>query len=102
MVSNSNSAPQKVAANPEGIGSRAQALTVAALVPAYNAEATLQACLTALAAMSRPPNEIILFDDGSTDMSTAIGHKAGAIVLRNPGPPLGPAHGPGRLGVVRG
>src|SRR4051812_18406926 len=43
--------------------------------------------------MSRPPNEIILFDDGSTDMSTAIGHKAEAIVLRNPGQPLGPAHG---------
>src|SRR5689334_6025810 len=44
-------------------------------------------------AMSRPPDEIILFDDGSIDSSGAIGLAAGATVLRNSGPPLGPAHG---------
>ncbi|MGE3284352.1 MAG: glycosyltransferase family 2 protein [Alphaproteobacteria bacterium] len=63
------------------------------MIPAYNAAATLPACLAALAAMSRPPDEIMLFDDGSTDSSGTIGRAAGAMVLRNPGPPVGPAHG---------
>src|SRR3954454_20884186 len=92
-MSNSEAALQKLAVKPSRIGPRAKALTVAALIPAHNAAATLPACLAALMIMSRPPDEIILFDDGSTDSSGAIGRAAGATVLRNSGLPLGPAHG---------
>jgi GT2 family glycosyltransferase len=92
-VNNSEAAPRRLAAKPGRTGPGGEAFTVAALVPAYNAEATLPACLAALAAMSRPPDEIILFDDGSTDSSGAIGREAGATVLRNSDPPRGPAHG---------
>lgn len=99
-MSDSKVAPQnqKRAAKPGSIkpkrtGPQVATLTVAALVPAHNAAATLPACLAALASMSRPPDEIIVFDDGSTDSSGTIGREAGATVVRNSGPPLGPAHG---------
>lgn len=62
-------------------------------MPAYNAEATLEEALGALRAALRPGDELILFDDGSTDSTSAIASRAGARVLRNDGKPLGPAHG---------
>ena len=62
-------------------------------MPAYNAEATVAEALTALRATLRPGDELILFDDGSTDATGAIAASAGALVLRNEGQPLGPAHG---------
>ncbi|MBI1318169.1 MAG: glycosyltransferase [Candidatus Hydrogenedens sp.] len=37
------------------------------VIPAYNASRTLPQCLAALASQSRPPHEIIVVDDGSTD-----------------------------------
>ena len=42
---------------------------IAAIVPAYNAEETIAACLGALVAQTRRPDEIILFDDGSSALS---------------------------------
>ncbi len=67
--------------------------TLAIVIPAYNAELTLGDCLAAIAASERQPDELILYDDGSTDSTGAMARAAGAVVLRNDGPPGGPAVG---------
>jgi GT2 family glycosyltransferase len=68
-------------------------LTISAVVPAYNAEATLEEALNALCAILRCGDELIVFDDGSIDATATIAARSGARVLRNDGTPLGPAHG---------
>jgi glycosyltransferase involved in cell wall biosynthesis len=65
---------------------------VSVIVPAYNAEATLGECLDALRAAMTPEDQLILFDDGSTDDTLAIAERAGAQILRNRDKPKGPAH----------
>ena len=66
---------------------------VSLIVPAYNAEATLPECLKALGAAMRATDELIVFDDGSTDSTRSIAEAAGARIVSNPGQPRGPAHG---------
>ncbi len=67
--------------------------TVAVIVPAYNAAATLSGCLDAINAMNWQPDELILFSDGSTDATDDMARAAGARVIRNDGKPRGPGHG---------
>jgi glycosyltransferase involved in cell wall biosynthesis len=64
------------------------AARVSVIVPAYNAGATLDHCLAALRAQSRPPDEIIVVDDGSTDDTPEVARCHGARVIRqaNAGP----------------
>jgi GT2 family glycosyltransferase len=66
---------------------------VSVIVPAYNAEATITECLKALKAAMQAADELIVFDDGSTDATRSIAEAAGARIVSNPGPPKGPAHG---------
>ena len=66
---------------------------VSVVVPAYNAQATLTDCLSALRAAMGPDDELILFDDGSTDQTGSIAAAAGARVLNETKPAQGPAHG---------
>jgi glycosyltransferase involved in cell wall biosynthesis len=66
---------------------------VSVIVPAYNAEATITECLKALRAAMQPTDELIVFDDGSTDSTRKIAEAAGARIISNPGAPKGPAHG---------
>jgi glycosyltransferase involved in cell wall biosynthesis len=66
---------------------------VSVIVPAYNAEATITECLQALKAAMQPADELIVFDDGSTDSTHGIAEAAGARIVSNPGLPKGPAHG---------
>src|SRR3954447_22500350 len=66
---------------------------VSVIVPAYNAEATIPQCLKALRAAMQPQDELIVFDDGSTDSTRSIAEVAGARIVSNPGRPKGPAHG---------
>ena len=73
--------------------SQSAAPTLAVIIPAYNAAATLPDCLAALARSERRPDEIILFDDGSTDETAAIARVAGARVLNNGKSQQGPAVG---------
>lgn len=68
-------------------------VSVSVIVPAYNAELTLPACLDAIGKLTYPVAEVIVYSDGSTDRTEAIAAAAGAIILRNDGPPLGPAKG---------
>ena len=66
---------------------------VSVIVPAYNAEATITECLSALRAAMREGDELIVFDDGSTDSTPGIARAAGARIVTNPGRPKGPGHG---------
>lgn len=70
--------------------------SVSAIMPAYNAAATIGEALTALRAALHPGDELLVYDDGSADATGAIAAAAGARVLRNDGPPLGPAYGRNR------
>lgn len=66
---------------------------LAVVIPAYNAAATLPDCLAALHRSERQPDEIILFDDGSTDDTANIARAAGAKVISDGRPPQGPGMG---------
>ncbi len=74
----------------------AAGVTVSAIVPGLNVAGMIERCLAAIAASDYPVAQILFFDDGSTDRSGAIASAHGAKVLRNPGPPLGPAEGRNR------
>ena len=67
--------------------------SVTVIVPAYNAEATLPACLEAIGRMTHPAAEIIVFSDGATDSTPRIAEASGATVIHNVGPSRGPGHG---------
>jgi glycosyltransferase involved in cell wall biosynthesis len=56
-------------------------LPVSVVIPAYQAEAHLARALACVAAQSRPPAEVIVVDDGSTDATSQIALRAGATVL---------------------
>jgi glycosyltransferase involved in cell wall biosynthesis len=55
------------------------------VIPAFNAERTLETVLTALAAQDPPPTEVIVVDDGSTDDTAEIAASCGARVVRGSG-----------------
>lgn len=58
---------------------------VSIIVPAYNAAATIGACVEALSQQDYPgPYEIIVVDDGSGDDTAAIARQAGATVITTP------------------
>ncbi|HZO81794.1 MAG TPA: glycosyltransferase [Candidatus Binataceae bacterium] len=54
---------------------------VSVVVPAYNAAATLGACLDSLARLNYPDYETIVADDGSTDATREIAEHAGVRTL---------------------
>ncbi|WP_230394140.1 glycosyltransferase 87 family protein [Plantactinospora alkalitolerans] len=51
---------------------RTDAVRVSVVIPNYNKEKTLRACLTAVYAQTLPPAEVIVVDDASTDRSRQI------------------------------
>lgn len=50
-------------------------MTITLIIPFYNAEKWLDRCLDSVAEQSRPFDEVILVDDGSTDKSANIASK---------------------------
>ena len=55
---------------------------ISIVVPAYDAEATLGACLEALGAQEGiAEHEVIVVDDGSTDATAELARRAGAAVI---------------------
>jgi lipopolysaccharide/colanic/teichoic acid biosynthesis glycosyltransferase/glycosyltransferase involved in cell wall biosynthesis len=58
---------------------------ISVIIPAYNAERTLRACLDALKAQTGVTDfEVIVVDDGSTDNTASIAKATGAQVIRQP------------------
>ncbi|UUT34466.1 glycosyltransferase family A protein [Microbacterium elymi] len=58
--------------------------TVSIVIPSYNDAEMLRGCLAALAVQTRPPDELIVVDNGSTDATAAIARAAGARVVTEP------------------
>ena len=58
--------------------------TISVVIPAYNAVRFLPRCLASVFAQTRPPDEVIVVDDGSTDNTAAVAEQLGAKVVRRP------------------
>ncbi len=61
------------------------------IVPVHNGGEHLRRCLQGLAHSSRPADEVIVVDDGSTDATAAVAAAAGARIISISGGPRGPA-----------
>lgn len=59
-------------------------LRVSVVMPCHNGEPFLDEALRSIAAQTRPPHEVIVVDDGSTDRSAEIAARHGATVIRQP------------------
>jgi glycosyltransferase involved in cell wall biosynthesis len=70
------------------------------IVPGQNAADTLADCLRAILTSSAHLDEVILFNDGSTDDTLGIAHGVPVRVLSNAGPPIGPALGRNRCAAI--
>lgn len=66
-------------------------LRLSVIVPVHNGGEELRRCLQGLARSSRPADEIIVVDDGSTDGSAGLAADAGARVIATSHGPRGPA-----------
>lgn len=57
-------------------------MDISVIIPVFNEEKHLAACLDSLASQSLKPREIILVDDGSTDKSLSIAKKYSVRILK--------------------
>jgi glycosyltransferase involved in cell wall biosynthesis len=77
--------------------------TISVVIPAYNAAAYLAEAVNSVRAQTRPPLEIVIVDDGSTDETAAIANGFGGEVRythqANAGPAAALNHG---LSLARG
>ena len=58
--------------------------TISVVIPSYNDAAFLRTCLAALAAQTRPADEIVVVDNASTDDTATLALAAGARVVHEP------------------
>lgn len=59
-------------------------LTISVVIPCYDDAPMLARCLDALARQTRPADEIVVVDNGSTDASAEVARAAGARVVVEP------------------
>lgn len=59
-------------------------LTISVVVPSYNDAVMLERCLDALGKQTRPADEIVVVDNGSTDATVEVARAAGARVVTEP------------------
>jgi len=55
---------------------------VSAYIPCYNNGTNIKSAIASLMRQSRPPDEVFVVDDGSTDNSVSLAQAAGAAVIR--------------------
>ncbi len=60
-----------------------KALTISIVIPVYNEERYLKACLDSIARQSDTPNEVIVVDNNSTDSSLEIASSYGFVKVLN-------------------
>jgi cellulose synthase/poly-beta-1,6-N-acetylglucosamine synthase-like glycosyltransferase len=62
-------------------------MTVAVVIPVRNGAGTLETCLAALRNQTRPADEVVVVDNGSSDATASVGRSGGArvIELADPG-----------------
>ena len=65
-------------------------LTVAVVIPVYNGGAAFKQCIASVLAANPAPDEIIVVDDGSTDLSCEVARRDGVRLLHT-GRQQGPA-----------
>ncbi|MGW1934552.1 glycosyltransferase family 2 protein [Streptomyces sp. NPDC001919] len=58
--------------------------SVSVVIPNYNYEKTLHACLTSVFAQTHAPLDVIVVDDASTDRSRDIAREFGVVLIANP------------------
>ena len=75
-------------------------LRFSVIVPAHNAADTLADCLRAILTSSAHLDEVIVFNDGSTDDTLRIAQGFPVQVLSNTGLPVGPALGRNRCAAI--
>jgi glycosyltransferase involved in cell wall biosynthesis len=66
-----------------------RAPSIAVAIPAYNAERFLADALASILAQTRPVDEIVVVDDGSSDRTAEVAAAHGARVLRQPNAGIG-------------
>ncbi len=66
-------------------------MRLAVIIPVHNGGDDLRCCLEAVATSTRPPDEVMVTDDASTDGSGELARQQGARVIRLDGQPHGPA-----------
>jgi len=59
-------------------------LSISIVIPAFNAETTLAACLDAVRRAEPTADEIIVIDDGSTDRTKAIAQEKHVTIIELP------------------
>ena len=71
------------AREPNSPGDSSGSPSVSVIIPSFNAEATLEACLCAVSGSHYPPLEVIVVDDASSDRTAEIASSHGSRLLRN-------------------
>jgi len=69
--------------------------SVSVIIPAFDEERHLAACLETLRLQTLPGAEIIVVDDGSRDATAAIAHRASVCLVRQPHLGMAPARNRG-------
>lgn len=77
-----NNRPQTAAAAapPKGLAGADESVSIAVVIAAFNAQDYIAQCLESVFAQTRPPDEIIVVDDGSTDRTPELLAKYGGRI----------------------
>ncbi|HSL30373.1 MAG TPA: glycosyltransferase family 2 protein [Anaerolineales bacterium] len=66
-------------------------MKLSVVIPVYNGGSDLQLCLEALLRSTRPPDEVIVVDDASSDGSAELAAGFGSVISSQSREPFGPA-----------